>query len=176
MLMTLVEGRLLATSLSEIFEPSSIIFHLIALVILTVGLYLLLFRPVKRMIKQRQEKIRKIEKENADLNEEVKEMKSGIERVLADAKKEAAAIQENAVKVANQKADDIVSSARRQAKNLVERTEQAMEEEYRKLQEDIEGQIADVSLAVAQKVLAREITPEDDKKLIEECLAKWSKE
>lgn len=176
MLMTLVEGRLLATSLSEIFEPSSIIFHLIALVILTVGLYLLLFRPVKRMIKQRQEKIRKIEKENADLNEEVKEMKSGIERVLTDAKKEAAAIQENAVKVANQKADDIVSSARRQAKNLVERTEQAMEEEYRKLQENIEGQIADVSLAVAQKVLAREITPEDDKKLIEDCLAQWSKD
>lgn len=176
MLMTMAESRLLAVSLSEIFEPSSIIFHLIALVILTVGLYLLLFRPVKRMIKQRQEKIRKIEKENADLNEEVKEMKSGIERVLTDAKKEAAAIQENAVKVANQKADDIVSSARRQAKNLVERTEQAMEEEYRKLQEDIEGQIADVSLAVAQKVLAREITSEDDKKLIEDCLAQWSKD
>ena len=87
MLMTLVEGQLLATPLSEIFEPSSIVFHLIALVILTVGLYLLLFRPVKRMIKQRQEKIRKIEKENADLNEEVKEMKSNIEHVLSDAKK-----------------------------------------------------------------------------------------
>lgn len=176
MLMTLVEGRLLATSLSEIFEPSSIVFHLIALVILTVGLYLLLFRPVKRMIKQRQEKIRKIEKENADLNEEVKEMKSSIELVLSDAKKEAAVIQENAVKVANQKADDIVASARRQAKSMVERTEQEMEEEYRKLQEDIEAQIADVSLAVAEKVLGRKLTPEDDKKLIEECLAKWSKE
>ena len=176
MLMTLVEGQLLATPLSEIFEPSSIVFHLIALVILTVGLYLLLFRPVKRMIKQSQEKIRKIEKENADLNEEVKEMKSNIEHVLSDAKKEAAAIQENAVRVANQKADDIVTSARRQAKNLVERTEQEMEEEYRKLQENIEGQIADVSLAVAQKVLARQITPEDDKRLIEESLAQWSKE
>ena len=176
MLMTLVEGQLLATPLSEIFEPSSIVFHLIALVILTVGLYLLLFRPVKRMIKQRQEKIRKIEKENADLNEEVKEMKSNIEHVLSDAKKEAAATQENAVRVANQKADDIVTSARRQAKNLVERTEQEMEEEYRKLQENIEGQIADVSLAVAQKVLARQITPEDDKRLIEESLAQWSKE
>ena len=47
---------------------------------------------------------------------------------------------------------------------------------YRKLQENIEGQIADVSLAVAQKVLARQITPEDDKRLIEESLAQWSKE
>lgn len=176
MLMTIFQGQLLATSLNEIIDPSSIIFHLIALVILTVGLYLLLFKPVKKMVKQRQEKIRKIEKENADLNDEVKEMKSSIELVLSDAKKEAAVIQENAVKVANQKADDIVASARRQAKSMVERTEQEMEEEYRKLQEDIEAQIADVSLAVAEKVLGRKLTPEDDKKLIEECLAKWSKE
>lgn len=176
MLMTIFQSQLLATPLDEIIDPSSIIFHLIALVILTVGLYLLLFKPVKKMVKQRQEKIRKIEKENADLNEEVKEMKSSIELVLSDAKKEAAVIQENAVKVANQKADDIVASARRQAKSMVERTEQEMEEEYRKLQEDIEAQIADVSLAVAEKVLGRKLTPEDDKKLIEECLAKWSKE
>ena len=176
MLMTIFQSQLLATSLDVIIDPSSIIFHLIALVILTVGLYLLLFKPVKKMVKQRQEKIRKIEKENADLNDEVKEMKSSIELVLSDAKKEAAVIQENAVKVANQKADDIVASARRQAKSMVERTEQEMEEEYRKLQEDIEAQIADVSLAVAEKVLGRKLTPEDDKKLIEECLAKWSKE
>ena len=176
MLMTIFQSQLLATPLDVIIDPSSIIFHLIALVILTVGLYLLLFKPVKKMVKQRQEKIRKIEKENADLNEEVKEMKSSIELVLSDAKKEAAVIQENAVKVANQKADDIVASARRQAKSMVERTEQEMEEEYRKLQEDIEAQIADVSLAVAEKVLGRKLTPEDDKKLIEECLAKWSKE
>ena len=87
-----------------------------------------------------------------------------------------AVIHENAVKVANQKADDIVSSARREAKSLIERTEQEMEEEHRKLQSDIEKQIADVSLAVAEKVLAREVTPEDDKKLIEDSLAQWSKD
>ena len=103
-------------------------------------------------------------------------MKESTEAVLSDAKKEAAVIHENAVKVANQKADDIVSSARREAKSLIERTEQEMEEEHRKLQSDIEKQIADVSLAVAEKVLAREVTPEDDKKLIEDSLAQWSKD
>ena len=35
---------------------SSILLHLIALVILTVGLYLLLFKPVKKMIRERQER------------------------------------------------------------------------------------------------------------------------
>lgn len=157
-------------------EWQSIVLHLFNLVVLTVGLYFLLFKPVKRMVTERQAKVKKIEKENAELNEEVKKMKESTEAVLSDAKKEAAVIHENAVKVANQKADDIVSSARREAKSLIERTEQEMEEEHHKLQSDIEKQIADVSLAVAEKVLAREVTPEDDKKLIEDSLAQWSKD
>lgn len=157
-------------------EWQSIVLHLFNLVILTVGLYFLLFKPVKRMVKERQAKIKKIEKENTELNDEVKKMKESTEAVLSDAKKEAAVIHENAVKVANQKADDIVSSARKEAKSLIERTEQEMEEEHRKLQKDIERQITDVSLAVAEKILSREVTPEDDKKMIEESLAQWSKE
>ena len=155
-------------------EWQSIVLHLFNLVILTVGLYFLLFKPVKRMVKERQAKIKKIEKENTELNDEVKKMKESTEAVLSDAKKEAAVIHENAVKVANQKADDIVSSARKEAKSLIERTEQEMEEEHRKLQKDIEQQITDVSLAVAEKILSREVTPEDDKKMIEESLAQWS--
>lgn len=157
-------------------EWQSIVLHLFNLIILTVGLYFLLFKPVKRMVKERQAKVKKIENENAELNEEVKKMKASTEVVLSEAKKEAAVIHENAVKVANQKADDIVSSARREAKSLMDRTEQEMEEEHRKLQSDIEKQIADVSLAVAEKVISRELTAKDDKKLIEDSLAQWSKE
>mgnify|MGYP005956035087 CR=1 FL=1 len=168
-------GNQMLAAIGDLVEWESIVMHLIALIILTVGLYFLLFKPVKRMIKERQDKIRKIEKENADLNEEVKKMKESSEIVLADARKEAAVIHENAIKVANQKADEIVQGARRQAKGMIDRTEQELEEERRKLGSDIEKQIAEVSVAVAQKVIARDITPEDNKKLIEESLSEWSK-
>ena len=174
-------GSLLAEEGSDIFSSlgitwESIVLHLFNLVVLTVGLYFLLFRPVKKMIKQRQEKVKKIEKENVDLNEEVKQMKSSSEKVLSEAKKEAAAIHESAVKVANQKADEIVAEARDRAKTLVSQTQRAMDEERGKLRADIEKQIADVSVAVAEKVLAKTITPEDNKELIEQCLDEWSKE
>ncbi len=175
MVLDFVEMQLLI-GIGELIEWESIVSHLIALLILTIGLYILLFRPVKRMIQERQEKIKKIEKENADLNAEVKHMKDSTSTVLSEAKKEAAIIHENAVKVANQKADDIVAEARKQAKSLVERTEQELDEERNNLQDDIEKQITDVSLAVAEKILSRKITPEDDKKLIADCLAKWSKD
>lgn len=170
----LAKGGSIFDSLGITWE--SIVFHLFNLIVLTVGLYFLLFRPVKKMIKQRQEKVKKIEKENADLNDEVKKMKSSSEKVLSDAKKEAAAIHESAVKVANQKADDIVAEARERAKTLVEQTQREMDEERSKLRSDIERQIADVSVAVAEKVIEKQITPEDNKALIEKCLDEWSKE
>lgn len=174
-------SRLLAESGGSVFDSlgitwESIVLHLFNLIVLTVGLYFLLFRPVKKMIKQRQEKVKKIEQENADLNEEVKKMKSSSEKVLSEAKKEAAAIHESAVKVANQKADEIVSDARDRAKTLIEQTQREMDEERNKLRSDIEKQIADVSVAVAEKVIKKKITPEDNKALIEKCLDEWSKE
>ena len=175
--MRFVAGQFLANPFEALgLEWQSIVLHLVSLVILTVGLYLLLFKPVKRMVRERQQKIKKIEQENADLNAEVKKMKESTQVVLSDAKKEAAVIHENAVRVANQKADDIVSEARRQAKSLVERTEKELEEERNGLQEDITKQISEVSVTVAQKILRRDITAADDKKLIEESLERWSKE
>ena len=69
-----------------------------------------------------------------------------------------------------------MADARRQAKGMLDRTERELEEERGNLQADIEKQITNVSVAVARKILARDITPEDDKKLIEDSLARWSKE
>ncbi len=170
----LAEGGSIFDRLGITWE--SIVLHLFNLIVLTVGLYFLLFRPVKKMIKQRQEKVKKIEKENEDLSEEVRRMKNSSEKVLSEAKKEAAAIHESAVKVANQKADEIVSEARERAKTLIGQTQREMEEERGKLRKDIERQIADVSVAVAERVIEKKLTPEDNKALIEKCLEEWSKE
>ena len=105
----------------------------------------------------------------------MKKLKDNTEEVLTEAKKEAADIHEKAVRVANKKADDIIGEAKIKAKGLVERTEKELDEERKKLQQDIEKEITDVSFVVAEKVLARDITKEDNKRMIEECLEEWSK-
>ena len=175
----IISETMILSAFTDMFDRmgiswSSIVLHLIALIILTVGLYFLLFKPVKKMIRERQEKVKKIEKENADLNEEVKELKNSSEKVLSEAKKEAAAMHESAVKVANQKANDILSEAKAKAKALIDRTETEMDEERKKLQADVEKQIADVSLLVAEKVIGRDISKEDNCRLIEASIKEWS--
>lgn len=108
--------NLVLASILDTFGISvtSILLHLLNLVVLTVGLYFLLFKPVKRMVRERQEKVKKIEQENSELNAEVKKLKDNTEEVLTEAKKEAADIHEKAVRVANQKADDIIGEAKNQ--------------------------------------------------------------
>ena len=49
MVLDFVEMQLLI-GIGELIEWESIVSHLIALLILTIGLYIMLFRPVKRMI------------------------------------------------------------------------------------------------------------------------------
>ena len=126
------------------------------------------------MVRERQEKVKKIEQENSELNAEVKKLKDNTEEVLTEAKKEAADIHEKAVRVANQKADDIIGEAKIKAKGLVARTEKELDEERKKLQADVEKQIADVSLVVAEKVIGRDISKADNHRLIEESLKEWS--
>ena len=57
---------------------------------------------------------------------------------------------------------------------MIDRTETEMDEERKKLQADVEKQIADVSLVVAEKVIGRDISKADNHRLIEESLKEWS--
>ena len=157
-------------------EWQSILLHLFNLIVLTVGLYFLLFKPVKRMIRERREKIANIEKENAELSAEVRQMKESGEKVLAEAKQEAAQIRASAQKEAMRKADEIIGTARDQARGMIEQTERSLGQERRKLQKDIEREIADVSVLVAEKVIEKNISGEDNKKLIAESIEEWSKQ
>ncbi len=177
MISELIGSQLLANPFEALgLEWQSVLLHLFNLVVLTVGLYFLLFKPVKRMIRERKEKVAKIEKENAELSEEVRRMKESGEKVLSEARQEAASIREAAKKEADRKADEIVGQAREQARGMLEQTERSLGEERRKLQKDIEREIADVSVLVAEKVIEKSISAEDNKKLIIESIEQWSKQ
>ena len=56
----IISETMILSAFTDMFDRmgiswSSIVLHLIALIILTVGLYFLLFKPVKKMIREREE-------------------------------------------------------------------------------------------------------------------------
>ena len=177
--MTFAQLGLLLAEESEMsgILPSitDILLHMLNLVVLTVGLYLLLFKPIKKKIVSRQESLKKIEDENAALTEEVNGMKVEFDKKLEKAKDEAIKIHQEAVEVANQKTNEIITDARTKAKEIIERTEKEMTEEKSKLENEIKAEIYSLSLNVAEKIIERDLNAKDNNKLIEECLDNWSK-
>ena len=61
---------------------TNVLMHLMNFIFLTIVLYLLLFKPISKKIKQRQEKEDKIKRENEQLNAEVKKMKADFENIM----------------------------------------------------------------------------------------------
>ena len=118
--------------------------------------------------------MKKIEAENATLNEEVKVMKVEFNTMIDKAKIEAMKIHQDAVDVGTQKTNEIIAEARKKAREIIDRTEKEMVEEKIKLESEIRAEISIVSLDVAEKIIEREIKEQDNDKLIEECLNNWS--
>ena len=156
-------------------QPMAIVYHLIALAILITALYFLIYKPVRKKIKERQEEVNSIVEKNKKMTANMQIIQKQAEQALDEAKKEATAIQETALAVAHSKADKLIQDAKNQVKNIMSKTEQEIAEERLKLSTDIQKEIRDVSIAVAEKILERDVTPSDNEQLIRESLVSWEK-
>ena len=100
---------------------------------------------------------------------------SGVIR-LYDIDREAAKANEEALKAAKSRAEAVEEEARQKAKEIVEHANQSVEAEKERLANDVKTQVSVISVEIAKKVLSREITPEDDSALIDQCLKEWKGE
>ncbi len=171
----------ITTALSAENNPLSldlwnILFHMINLVILIVALYFLLFKPTKKFMAKRKEEIVKITRENEELQESTKKIKEEYDDLIEKAKAEAAKANEEALKAAKSRAEAVEEEARQKAKEIVEHANQSVEAEKERLANDVKTQVSVISVEIAKKVLSREITPEDDSALIDQCLKEWKGE
>jgi len=89
------------------------------------------------------------------------------EEKMSGAKAEADRIVKAAEDNAARRSEDILSDANRKANGILRRAETEAELERRKAAEEIKKEIVDVSAALAEKMLGREIRKEDHRDLID---------
>ena len=162
----------------EIFEKLGlgwfeILFHVVNLVILVVALYFLLYKPIKQLIANHRAKLAAVVEENARLNEEANESKHRYEQMLAEVKEEAAQVIADATEKTQKKSEETLAAAREQAKAIVETAKREAEAETRRIEQANRDKVADMAIMMAEKILAREVGKEDNKKIIDECLKEW---
>lgn len=158
---------------SEIISVNiwQIVVSLCNLVILFLIVKKFLYKPVCKMLKDREELIAK-QKAEAEKNlEEAQEVKAELERELQGASTRADEILAEATAQAEKRREKIAEAARDEAEAIVRSAKAEAELEKKHAQEEIKTQIVEVSFALGEKLIEREIKEEDHHQLIDSFIS-----
>jgi F-type H+-transporting ATPase subunit b len=152
-------------------RPFWILVSIANFVVLLYILRRVLWKPVLAMLEERARRIR----EGLDLAEASKrdreEMKAEVERLLTEARREAAAIAERTTAAAEAAALEIRTQGKAEADRIRERARADAEQLHRQSLAELRGEVASLAVLAASKVLGREVDERAHRELIERSLS-----
>ncbi len=129
-----------------------------------------LFAPVKAVFAQREEELGARYAAADAAKAKAEEDREAWESKLSTADAEATAILDNATDAAKRRGDRMIAEARERADGIIRTAEVEAELERQKAQDSIRAEIVEVSGAIAEKMLGREINVDDHRALIDSFL------
>ncbi len=143
---------------------------LIAVFVLFAVMSYFLFNPARKMLSERQAKIRG-ELDDAKTNmEEAERLRQEYEAKLHDIDKEAEVILSDARKRALENENQIIAQAKEEAARIMDRARVEAELEKQKVSDEVKREIISVASLVAGKVVAVSIDTTVQEQLVEETL------
>ena len=149
-----------------------ILISLANLLLLFLLLKKFLYKPVMKMLDERRAQIEKDYSDAAEAKQSAETKDAELTERLAGAKAEAESIVKEAADIAKARGDKIVEEARATADGIIRQAEEDAELERKRVGETIKEQIVDVSTALAEKMLEREVNADDHKALIDDFIDK----
>lgn len=131
-----------------------------------------LYKPLRKMLAAREEEVADLYAHAESDRREAEAMKRDYTVSIANARQEATEIVSSATKRAQERSDELLRQANDEAASLKKRAEEAIEQERKKAMNEIKGEIADLSVMIASKVVEREVKEEDHKRMIEDFISK----
>ena len=122
---------------------------------------------IKAILDQRREAADKEITDAQAAKAEALVIKETYEKNMLEAKQQASTILERAQKTANIRGEEIIRQANAEAVAIREKASADIAQEKKKAINDAKDEIAGISLAIAGKVVGRELTADDQKALID---------
>ena len=148
----------------------SILVSLANLLIMFLILKRFLFKPVQKMMAARKQQVDQIYQDAKENLDSAINMKQEYEARLAAAREEADGLVRNAVQTAQRKGDAIVAEANSQASHLKQKAEQEIAQEKKQMLQDVRGEISDIAVSIASKVVEREVKKQDYDGFVDEFI------
>ena len=137
------------------------------LVLLFLMVKKFLYKPVMKMLEQRQSSINKDYDAAAEAKEQALSDKNKYEERLREAKSEAESVIKNAVGIASEREKEIIAEAKVKAEGIVRQAENEALLERRKAEDAVKKEIVEVSSLLTEKVLEREVSAADHQHFID---------
>ncbi len=154
------------------FKLIDFIIYILNLVVFFIVLRSIIYKPVKKFLKEREEKI-KAQHEGAKSElESAKAEKQQYEELLNNSRTEASKLLDQSRSDAEKSAAEIVKQAQEQARRILEEARERAAAERAEALAGVRGEAANISLELAAKVLAREVSAKDNARIIEEYFSK----
>ena len=151
-------------------DPGLYIWTIATFLILLGLLARFAWRPLLDALEQRQEVIRKSLDDARQARQELEQVKTEAARLLSEARVEAGEIVSRTRTDAARFADEMKVKARADADALVKNAERQIDLQTTRAMESIRREAVDLSVAIASKILRRDISKEDNERLIQDTL------
>lgn len=149
------------------FNPWTALFTLLNMVLTFLILKKFLFKPVTKMIDDRQKEIDGLYDDANAARQDAEAMRADYDRKLSEAKQTSAQIVSEATQEANRRSDEIIRQARQDADALRQKAGTEIALEKKKALNEVKGDISKIALDIAGKVVEREMNEKDQERLIE---------
>lgn len=140
------------------------------LLIMFLILKRVLFKPVQKMFETRKKQVETIYAEADESRSAAVSMKQEYEAKMASARSEADGLVRNAVQTAQKRSDAIVAEAASQASHIKQKAEEEIAKEKQQMLQDVRGEISDIAVSIASKVVEREINAKDHQGFVDEFI------
>lgn len=151
-------------------NSGDIIYQLLMFIILLALLRKFAWQPLMNIMKQREEHIANEIDQAEKHRQEAEKLLAEQRELMKQSRQEAQQLMENARKLAEEQKEQIIASARAEAERLKETAKKEIEREKEQAMAALREQVASLSVLIASKVIEKELTEQDQAKLISEYI------
>ena len=148
-------------------NPVTLIGHIVNLFLTLTVVKIFFLDKIKAILDERREAADKEITDAQAAKAEALVIKETYEKNMLEAKQQASTILERAQKTAVTRGEEIIRQANEEAVAIREKASADIAQEKKKAINDAKDEIAGISLAIAGKVVGRELTADDQKGLID---------
>lgn len=142
-----------------------LVINIINIIILFVIVRSLVYKPVRKFLSARTEKIKNMQAEAENKLKEAETARADYQKMLVQSRTKSAEIISAAEQKAKQSSEQIIAAANQNARGIIEKAREAMQQERNQMINSMRDEITKLAFDISARILKRECKDEDNAKI-----------